>query len=181
MYFAPLTSLGLIALFQHYAWYDIPGIELWKFLNLGILSAGIYFLVKKIFIPALAARREAIREELAKAKKERDAANAKLAEVEARLAHVDIEVAKMKENARIEAEEEKERIRRAAEEEVKKLREQAQREIETAGKAARQELQKFAAEETVRIAEEMIRANIRPEDDTRLIEKEVAELGGSRR
>ena len=80
MYFAPLTSLGLIVFFQHYAWYDIPGIELWKFLNLGILCTGIYFLVKKIFIPALAARREAIREELAKAKKERDAANAKLAD-----------------------------------------------------------------------------------------------------
>ena len=41
---------------------------------------------------------------------------------------------------------------------------QAAREIESAGKAARHELRKFAAEESVRLAEEILEKEIRPED-----------------
>jgi F0F1-type ATP synthase membrane subunit b/b' len=64
---------------------------------------------------------------------------------------------------------------------MRKLREQAQREIESAGKVARQELRRQAAEESVRLAEEMIRRDIRPEDEARLIGEYVEELGGVRR
>jgi F-type H+-transporting ATPase subunit b len=170
-----------LALFQVYKWYDYPGVELWKFLNLAILAAGIYYLVQKVFIPALNARREIIRQELTKAQQERDAANEKLAEVEARLAQLDAAIEKLRQEAILEAELERKRIRLATEEEAAKLREQARREIEAAGKAARQQLRRFAAEETVRFAEQLIRRDMRTDDDERLIELEVAELGGRRR
>ena len=170
-----------LAIFQAHPWYDYPGVELWKFLNLAILGVGIYYLVQKVFVPALDARRELIRQELTKAQKERDEANEKLAEVEARLALLDAEIAKLRQEAILEAELEKERIRLVTEEEARKLREQARREIEAAGKAARQQLRRFAAEETVRFAEQLIRRDMRPDDDERLIELEVAELGGRRR
>ena len=78
------------------------------------------------------------------------------------------------------AQEERKRIRQSTEEETRKLREQAQREIESAGKAARQELREFAAEQSVRLAEEMIRRDIKPEDDARLVSLRVEELGGVR-
>jgi len=170
-----------LALFQVHAWYDYPGVELWKFLNLAILGVRLNYIKKKFFVPALDARRELIRQELTKAQKERDEANEKLAEVEARLALLDAEIAKLKQEAILEAELEKERIRLVTEEEARKLREQARREIEAAGKAARQQLRRFAAEETVRFAEQLIRRDMRPDDDERLIELEVAELGGRRR
>ena len=64
---------------------------------------------------------------------------------------------------------------------MRKLREQARREIESAAKAARAELRQFAAEQSVRLAEEMIRREIRPEDDARLVKEYVEELGGVRR
>jgi alkylation response protein AidB-like acyl-CoA dehydrogenase len=56
--------------------------------------------------------------------------------------------------------------------------EQAQREIESAGKAARQELREFAAGQSVQLAEEMIRRDIKPEDDARLVGLRIEELGG---
>ena len=62
-----------------------------------------------------------------------------------------------------------------------KLRAQAQREIESAGKVARHELQRFAAQQSVRLAKEIITQDIGPEDEARLIDLNVAELGRSSR
>jgi ATP synthase F0 subunit b len=162
-------------------WWNRPGLELWKFFNLALFIGAIIYFIRRPVSDALRARREGIRRELMRAREERDAANAKLEEVEARLTRLDTEVASVREQARREAEAEGERIRRAADEEAEKLREQARREIESAGKAARQELRRYAAEQSVRLAEEMIRRDIRPEDDQRLVNRQVEELGGIRR
>ena len=120
-------------------WWDYPGFELWKFVNLGIFVAIMaYILTKKVKLgEAFRTRRENIRAELARAQQERDAAVAKLKEVEERLARLDTEVNVIKEQSKLEAAEENERIARATETEIAKLSEQAQREIERAGKTAR--------------------------------------------
>lgn len=162
-------------------WWNKPGLELWKFLNLFLfLIALVYFLRKVLGIPELLkTRREGIRRELTKARQEREAALAKLQEVEARLDRLDDEVSRIREQSIREAAEERERIRRATEEDAKKLRERASREIEAAGKAARLELRIFAAEESVQLAEKIIRNEMRSEDDERLIKLEVDELEGA--
>jgi F0F1-type ATP synthase membrane subunit b/b' len=163
-------------------WWNKPGLEVWKFLNLGLFILGlVYFLRKLGLSEALKARREGIRRDLMRAQEERNAALAKLEEVEARLARLDAEVAKVREQSQREAAEERERISRATEEEAQKMSEQARREIESAGKAARQELRQYTAEQSVRLAEEVIRREIRPEDDARLVSLQVEELGGVRR
>ena len=113
-----------------------------------------------------------------RAEEERAAAAAKLEEVEGRLARLDAEVEAIRAQARKEAAEERARIERATEEEMRKIREQARREIESAAKAARSGLRVFAAEQSVRLAEEMIRRDIRPEDDLHLAREYVEELGG---
>jgi F0F1-type ATP synthase membrane subunit b/b' len=53
------------------------------------------------------------------------------------------------------------------------------REIETAGKAARKDLRRYTAEQSVRLAEEIVRREIKPEDDARLIRNNIEELGGA--
>ena len=116
-----------------------------------------------------------------RAQEERNAALAKLEEVEGRLSRLDAEVEAIRVQAQKEAAEERARIERTTEDDARKLREQAQREIESASKAARAELRAYAAEQSVRLAEEMIRRDIRPEDDTRLMNEYVEELGGIRR
>lgn len=162
-------------------WWNRPGIEVWKFFNLFLFIAAMVYILRRPISEALRARREGIRRDLMRAQEERNAALAKLEEVEARLARMDAEVASVREQARREAAEERERIARSTEEDAQKLREQAEREIMSAGKAARQELQRYAAEQSVRLAEEIIRGDMRPEDDARLVRLQVEELGGVRR
>jgi F0F1-type ATP synthase membrane subunit b/b' len=162
-------------------WLYKPGFEAWKFLNLFIFVGALVYILKRPLSEAMRARREGIRRDLMRAQEERNAALAKLEEVEARLARLDEEVANVREQSQREAAEERERIRRATEEESQKLREQSRREIESAGKAARQELRRYTAEQSVRLAEEMIRREMRPEDDARLVDLQVEELGGVRR
>ena len=162
-------------------WLNYPGFEAWKFVNLGLFVCLLVYFLRRPLGEAFRARREGIRRDLMRAQEERDAALAKLEEVEARLARLDDEVATVREQANREAEQERERIKRATEEEARKMREQAQREIESAGKAARQELRHYAAEQSVRLAEQMIRRDMRPEDDVRLVNLEIEELGGVKR
>ena len=66
----------------------------------------------------------------------------------------------------------------ATETEIAKLGEQAQREIANAAKTAKHELRQYTAEQSVRLAEDIIRREMKPEDDARLISRDIAELGG---
>jgi F0F1-type ATP synthase membrane subunit b/b' len=180
MFIALITSLFALADGEAAPWWNIPSFEVWRWLNLLIFVGLFIYILRRPVSDAMRARREGIRRDLMRAQEERNAALAKLEEVEARLARLDAEVAGVRQQSEREATEERERIRQSTEAETRKLREQAQREIESAGKAARQELREFAAEQSVRLAEEMIRRDIKPEDDARLVSLRVEELGGVR-
>ena len=160
-------------------WWNYPGFEAWKFFNLAVFVGVLVYILRRRLREALRGRRENIRRELIRAQQERDAAVEKLKEVEERLNRLDAEVEKVQQEAKREAAEERERIAWAAESESARLSEQAQREIESAGKAARQELRRFAAEQSVRRAEEMIRRELGSDDDARLISRGIEELGGA--
>lgn len=152
-----------------------------KIINLLLFVGLMYYFLSRPIKEAFRARQENIRDELMRAQEERDAAVAKLKEVEGRLARLDSEVETIRMQAQKEAAEERARVERTTEEEMRKIREQARREIESAAKAARAELRAFAAEQSVRLAGERIRRDIRPEDDAHLVREYVEELGGVRR
>jgi F-type H+-transporting ATPase subunit b len=161
-------------------WLNYPGLELWKFVNLLIFVICAFLLHRRFGRPvreALRSRGERIKHDLARAQDERNQALAKLAEVEARFADLDAEVTAIKERAKVEGESERKRIQLATEAEIARIREQAKREIESAGKAARHELRRFAATESVRLAEEILKTEIGPDDDARLTSQSVRELG----
>jgi F-type H+-transporting ATPase subunit b len=176
------TTLAFLRLIPTWLepWVNYPGLELWKFVNLLIFIAVGFYLHRRFGRPireALRSRGERIKHDLTRAQEERDQALAKLAEMESRFADLDAEVAAIEERAKREGEAERERIKLATQEEISKIQEQAKREIESAGKAARHELRRFAAMESVRLAEEILRTEIRPEDDARLTTESVRELG----
>jgi F0F1-type ATP synthase membrane subunit b/b' len=160
-------------------WLNYPGLQAWKFINLFIFLGLMIYVLRRPLSAAFKGRRESIRRDLLRAQEERDAAVQKLAEVESRLEGLQGEVSTIKERAEKEAAEERERMTRATEADVKKLMEQARREIESAGKAARLELRRYAAEETIVVAQEIIRKEMRADDDDRLIRAGMAELGGA--
>lgn len=163
------------------SWWNYPGWEAWKFFNLFVFAGLLIYILRRPLGESLIARREAIQRELKRAQDERIAALAKLEEVEVRLGRLNAEIETIRAQTHNEAEMERERVTRATDEEMKKLREQARKEIEEAGKAARQELRRYAAEQSVRLAEELIRSNIRPEDEVRLMGDYVQSLGGTGR
>jgi F-type H+-transporting ATPase subunit b len=174
-----LALANIILFWEETRWWDYPGFELWKFINLAIFVIALYLILRRWMTAAFADRRDTIRRDLERAKRERDQALAKLKELEERLSRLDSEVAAIGEQSKREAAEERERIAKNTETEVAKLSEQAQREIESAGKAAKHGLRRFAAEKSVALAEEMIKRDLRPDDDARLITRNINELGGS--
>ena len=163
-------------------WWNYPGLELWKFVNLALFIAGAMYLHRRFGRPvseALRARGEGIKRELQRACEEKEQALAKLAEVDAKIQQMDSEVSSIREQAKLEAEAERERIKVATEAEMTKLKQQAQKEIESAAKAAVQKLREFAAQQSVSLAEESIRRDLRTEDDQRIIGLNVEQLGRS--
>jgi F-type H+-transporting ATPase subunit b len=162
-------------------WWDYPGFELWKFVNLALFVAlMVYVLIKADLRGAFRARGESIKAELEKARTERDAALAKLKEVEERMAGMNDQISAINQRSKAEAEQERQRIAQATQEEIAKLTSQAQREIENAAKVAKNELKNFTADQSIRLAEELIKRDIRPEDDARLMMHNVDEMEAAR-
>jgi F-type H+-transporting ATPase subunit b len=166
----------MLLLAEGIEWYNYPGLELWKFLNLAIFLAAAIYVLRKPINRALLARRDAIQQELVTAQQERDQALARVAEADSLLGRLDEDVRAVQKQANEEAALEKQRIAASTEREIEKLKQQAQREMETADKLARKELRQFLAEKSVQMARESIRTQMRPEDDTALIRENIGEL-----
>lgn len=165
------------------SWLDYPGFEAWRFVNLIIFVGAALYLHHRFGKPiaqALRMRRERIRVELETARIARDEAQARMAEVESRLKNMELEVANLRALAASEAEAERARILRATEIEMEKLREQGGREIASATKAAQLELRRFAASQSVKLAETLIRKDMSAAEDAKIIRMNIEELGGSR-
>jgi ATP synthase F0 subunit b len=151
---------------------------LWRVINLSVfILILIYILRSKVRIGQIFENRAAtIVKELEQAKRDKQEAETKLAELETRLARLDQEVAGIREEAERESAREAERVRQAAVADAEKIRLTTQREIEGAMKAARTELRAFVAEQSVALAEGIIRREIRPEDNARMLDKYVDDL-----
>jgi F-type H+-transporting ATPase subunit b len=152
---------------------------LWRVINLLIfVLILVYIFRNKIRIGQVFDNRAAtIVKELEQARREKQDAEQKLAEVEARLGHLDEEIARIRAEADAEREREAARLSQSAAADAEKIRQMAQREIEGAMKAARTELRAFVAEQSVEMAETIIRREIRPEDNTRMLNQYIDELG----
>lgn len=158
------------------SWFNYPGLELWKFLNLAIFTIAAIFVLRKKINEALLARRGAIQQELVRAQQERDAALAKIAEADNLLNRLDDDVRGVRAQADAEAASERGRLADSTAREIEKLKQQAQREVEVAGKVARKELRQYLAERSVELARETVRSQMRPEDDTALIKENIGDL-----
>ena len=157
-------------------WFNYPGLELWKFLNLAIFTAAGIYILRKPINQALLARRGAIQQELVTAQQERERALAQVAEADNLLSRLHEDVRTLHKQADEEAKSERERLAAATAREMEKLKQQSQREVEMAGKLARKELRQFLAQRSVELARESVRNQMRPEDDTALIKENIGDL-----
>jgi len=157
---------------------NIPGFEAWKFLNLAIFVAFIVYVAKKPLTEAFKAKRDAIRADLIKAEEEKKAALARFTTAEAKLASLDNERQLILNKAKAEADAESARIADAAAFEVAKLSDQTSGEISRLTQLANLELKRFSAEESVRLAEEKLRAKIDASADANLVKSGIQAIGG---
>jgi F-type H+-transporting ATPase subunit b len=157
-------------------WFNYPGLEIWKFLNLAIFTAAGIYVLRKPISAALAVRRESIQQELIAAQTEREQALARVTEADDLLSRVDEHVSAIHKQAQQEAKSERERLAASAVNEIEKLKQQAQRETEAADKLARKQLRQFLAQRSVELARASVRSQMRPEDDTLLIKENIGDL-----
>jgi F-type H+-transporting ATPase subunit b len=147
-----------------------------KAVNIVIFFTILYFLLRKPTREFFKGRYNEIRAGLERAAKEKAEAEAKMRELDARMSRLNADIAEIKEQARREAEAERERIAAAARAEAEKLQATARREIEAAKQTALIELRRHAAEQAVALAEQVIRRELTPADDAKLLERASAAM-----
>jgi F-type H+-transporting ATPase subunit b len=151
-------------------------IQMWRWANFLVLAGGLGFLIGKNAPAFFAARSQQIGKDMAEARAEREAAEARAAEVDRRLANLESEIASLRAQSRQEAEAETERLARHTAAEIAKIQAHAEQEIVSAGKAARLELKRHAAELAIGLAEQKIRARLTPETQDGLVRGFVRDL-----
>ncbi len=162
------------------SWFNYPGLELWKFLNLAIFIAVMTYILRRKISEALASRRDAIKQELVDAQQRRERALAQVAEADTLLNRLDGDIQSVHEHAREEAQSERERLAAATMRELEKLEHQARRETETADKVARKQLRQYFAQRSVEVARRTVQTQLKPEDDVFLITESIGELRRTR-
>jgi F-type H+-transporting ATPase subunit b len=156
----------------------MPEAELliWEALNFLVLAGVLGWLARKHGTPLLAARSKEIGEGLAAGEKAKAEADARAAQVQAKLANLEKDVAVLRTSAKEERELEADRIRRETETEIARIRSQAEMEIEFAGKHARMEVQRAAAKMAIELAEQKVRARMSPEIQAGLLQAFIKDL-----
>jgi F-type H+-transporting ATPase subunit b len=125
-------------------------------LNFVVIAAAIFLLSKK-HLPGLFRNRTAfIQKAMEEARRASEDANRRLAEIEAHLSRLDVEIGGMRVAAEKEAAAEEQRIKAAAIEDAHKIVESAEQEIAAAAKSARRELTAYAADLAVSLAKKQI-------------------------
>jgi F0F1-type ATP synthase membrane subunit b/b' len=170
----------ILAFAEGTSWFNYPGLELWKFLNLAIFLGLAIYVLRRPISAALGTRREAIKQELVEAHEQKQRAIAKRAEADSLLSRLDNDVRSIEAHAREEAESERQRVAAATIREIEKLKQQAEREVDTATKLARKSLRQFLAQRSIEFARQRVRGEISAETDRRLIEDSIGELRRAR-
>ena len=157
------------------------GVALW---TLVIFAVVIFVLGRFAWGPILGglqAREKFIRESLESAKRDREAAEARLKEYTDKLVAARGEATAIVDEGRRDADEVKRRIEAEARNEANLLIERARREIDIAKETAVKELYIQAAQLTTRAASKVLRREIQPSDHERLIRDSMRELSDLKR
>jgi len=148
----------------------------YKLINLSILVGALAYLLRKPAADFFAQRSASIRTSLEEGRKALESSQAQLKTVEEKLKHLEEEIAEFKAAAAREMEAERQRLKVAAAEAAEKIIQSARTLTEAAARAAKLELKTYAAQEAVKLAEEIIRQRLDGEGQKKLVADFLAEV-----
>ena len=147
-----------------------------KLVNLAIFLTILYLLLRKPTREFFRQRLTGVRETLDKAAREKQQATEKMAELDARLNRLDADLREIKTQSDRDAAAERARMDETVKRDIEKIREMAAREVEASKQVALADLRAFAATMAVDLAEQMIRREMTPADDAKLVARVGEEL-----
>jgi F-type H+-transporting ATPase subunit b len=148
----------------------------WEWANFLLLAVGLGYLIRKHAGPYYAARAAGISKNLEDSERTAKDAAARAADVDRRLASLDVEIAALREESKKEAAAEVERFKQQTAAEIAKIGVNGEQEIRAAQKAARLDLQRYAAQLAVELAEQKVRARMNAGTEDRLVVGFVRDL-----
>jgi F0F1-type ATP synthase membrane subunit b/b' len=135
-----------------------PNATLWKTVNfLALLGIAAYMLRGKVE-PFFAERNKQIASGMTDAANREQEAQARLRDVESKLAGLQAEIARLRDSAQTEMTRDRERVEADTAQALARIQEHTSREIATAGVVARNQLRHHAAQLAMELAEQQVRA-----------------------
>jgi F-type H+-transporting ATPase subunit b len=145
--------------------------DTYRVLNFSVLAIALFLILRKPVSQALSARIQGIKEQLADLEVRKNAAEAKLAEYEARMAELDKQVQTLVAEYVKQGQEAKARILKEAEASAVKLKAQASKNIEYEFLQAKAALKAEIVDKALAMAETIIKEKINSEDQEKLVDE----------
>ena len=136
---------------------------LFKWINFALLVGGLGYILHKPLREFFSQRSASIRKSLEEGRKALESSQAQLAAVEDKLGRLEAEIKAFKASVARDIFAERERLQKETAVEAERILASGRTQIEATARAARVELKSYAAQQAVRLAEQMIRERL---DDT---------------
>ena len=154
---------------------------LYKTINFIILVGALGYVLRKPLAEFFSSRSASIQKALDEGRKALEASQAQLQAVEEKLRGLEAEIAAFKASAAREMEAERQRLQQTIAEEAARILESARAQMDTALRGAKLDLKNYAAQQSVTLAEELIRTRLDDAGRRRLVSQFVATLGSKER
>lgn len=141
----------------------------WKIINFVILAVGVYLVWTKAIAKLLTRRSSDIKSAIEEARKAKDAADRNAAEYREKLSILDRKVSEIHNELKLEGQAEKARLIAEAAKSAEALKAQAKVAAEQEIKKARIEIREEAARLAVQLAEDILKKELSPADQERLV------------
>jgi len=151
-----------------------------KWINFIILAGALVYFLRKPLAEFFTRRSASIQKSLEEGRKALEASQAQLQAAEEKLQRFEEEMAAFRAAALREMEAEREHLRQATAQEAEKMMDSVRLQMETASKQARLELRLYAAEQAVKLAEQMIGRRLDDTSQRRLVSRFIAGLEARR-
>ncbi|MGB8541237.1 MAG: ATP synthase F0 subunit B [Candidatus Acidiferrales bacterium] len=174
--FLSLVVLPVLAQEKETPAAETPTGYVFRWLNFAIVFLGIAYAAVKWGGPYFRAQAEETAQKIAEGTRAHEAAERQKKEIEQKLAGLDQEIKRIREEGKRDQQAETKRLHDLARSEAERIEREAQMEIEAAGRAANQELKAHAARLVIERAEAMLRKEMTPQAEAGLFRAFVAEM-----